>query len=84
MLTDEGLNVGGWDMQLLLGYPRELARLVPLHVFIAVTQEDLSWDLNRLVERIMNKVALVTSGAALWTMVHPTGYSLIVLGLLNS
>lgn len=83
VLANEALNVVHWDVHLLLGDPRQLAGLVPLHVFIAVAQEHFARDLDCLVQWIVDEMALLRAGTALWAVVHATGHRLVVLGLLD-
>jgi hypothetical protein len=83
VLADEALNVVYWDVYLLLGDPRQLAGLVSLHVFIAVPQEHFARNLDCLVQRIVDEMALLCAGTALRTVVHATGHCLVVLGLLD-
>jgi len=65
------------------GCARQLAGLIPLHIFVLMSQKHFSWNLVASVLRIVYEVALFWTCASLGAMVHSAGDGFVVFGLLQ-
>ena len=80
-----------WKVEVMWGWCRVLARLINwdatqlarlelLQVLVANAKENLPRNFNALIDWIVDEVTSVTSHTPLYSMVHSTGHSAVILG----
>mmetsp|Transcript_13043 Transcript_13043/g.9435 ORF Transcript_13043/g.9435 Transcript_13043/m.9435 type:complete len:155 (-) Transcript_13043:68-532(-) len=85
ILINKVLNLNKWrilqlQICLLVMQLYLLQEILP-HLLVSVLLEDISWHYPSFVVKSMDKVAVVSSRAAIWTVEEPARNSSVVLGL---